>query len=319
MASVTLFPFLRLPRELRDKVYEHCINSPPPAKIQLPYFGRYKWPTLNTALMRVNKQVHDEVASQFYSRTVFPITISMTVDMFSGMIQGRGSTYYISYYAPWEGMFFVFNDTDTTRRRLYALSSPGQLYEEEFRIPYDLELSGDLSGETIRAIAPARRYLNLIRRIRFEIYDSWPLGGGPAYEYPVWGGTRQNLTRLLMPLAYRLEKVFGVEAANKIDVELNAAACFCEAKSPSEQLPRMWSGHGEVGGVRPYDDFVKTMAPLTTGSWVRGYTFNLEMPALKFKYPDLEDTIRRKLDKASERLQGNYEERDTGEWPAFDR
>lgn len=106
---------------------------------------------------------------------------------------------------------------------------------------------------------------------------------------------------------------------NKIDVEINAAASFCESKGPDGPGSDIRSGYGEIGGVRPYDDFVKTIAPLTTGSWVRGYTFNLEMPALKIRYPDLEDTIRRKLERDSGRLQGIYEERDTGEWPTFDK
>ncbi|KAK6331399.1 hypothetical protein TWF730_004481 [Orbilia blumenaviensis] len=324
MATSTSSPFLRLPRELRDQVYQYFIYPPPPSRVLTtnPDYPEYDWPKLDTALLTVNKQIHDEVADVFYSRTVFPIRISMTVIRNRVYDQATcdGLTYYICYYAPWEGLFLVYNDSEVHRRKLYAFTDPNQLYDEEDVIPYDLDSTEDFTAEQIRAFWPAPRYRSMIRRIKFDVCDVWPMGIELDLPYRIKRGTPEAITRLLKPLAYRLEKVFGETAANNIEIEIKAVAEFNNPPSTWNKLDIGRNGL-VIAGRRSPDDFVETLGYLTTGSWIKRYTFKLDMPALKNRFPELEGMIRRKLDLYSRIIKGTHDfsvkEEDIGTWPDF--
>ncbi|KAK6503790.1 hypothetical protein TWF481_008796 [Arthrobotrys musiformis] len=326
-------PFLRLPRELRDEIYKCVISTRPDDNNSYTPASRavYKCPTFNTALLRANKQIHDELAEIFYGRTVFPILIVLSKIGYEGLFMPSmdiGTTYYVSYSAPWEELFFVCNDREIWRRKLYAPYQMGQPYQEEDCIPYELDTHSNLSASQIRASKPAPRYRGLVRHIAFIIDDNWPLGKPPSYHYNTMKGTRSMLTKVLMPLAYRLNLIFSnpsiAQAGGVIDVEINVIDALFYKAPESWKTPSFWdTGRNETGRLRPFDDFVATLAPLVTGSWVRDYKFNLQMEELKNKHPELEDVIRMKLEGYCMILQGTYGAltlgEDTGSWPEFDR
>lgn len=59
------FPFLSLPGEIRNLIYRHALVSPKTYTVKLQFFP------LDTALLRVNKQVYAEASDIFYHENIF--------------------------------------------------------------------------------------------------------------------------------------------------------------------------------------------------------------------------------------------------------
>lgn len=104
------FPFLSLPRELRDEIYSYVLLFGPPKEpfsIPVPLFER---PCLETSLIYLNKQIHDEATSVLYSRNTFPIQITMRSESCPSWLQSRnlqarddiGYKFYTEFTSFWE-------------------------------------------------------------------------------------------------------------------------------------------------------------------------------------------------------------------------
>ena len=70
------FPFLTLPREVRDKIYLYCLQAPLVAEPRLrPWvflcFENYPWKPPTPGLLLVNRQIYSEAVELLYSKNTF--------------------------------------------------------------------------------------------------------------------------------------------------------------------------------------------------------------------------------------------------------
>lgn len=70
------FPFLTLPREVRDKIYLYCLQAPLVAEPRLrPWmffcFENYPWKPPTPGLLLVNRKIYSEAVELLYSKNTF--------------------------------------------------------------------------------------------------------------------------------------------------------------------------------------------------------------------------------------------------------
>ncbi|KAK7994345.1 hypothetical protein PG991_015933 [Apiospora marii] len=91
----------RLPQELRDMIYRHLLLAPEPISLRLVnhfrvmpiwYEGRqlYSSVPIDTALLRVNKQIHAEAAAVLYSENTFRVCDTSDVGPYMHWGEGQG-------------------------------------------------------------------------------------------------------------------------------------------------------------------------------------------------------------------------------------
>ena len=87
--------FLKLPSELRNRVYELCLVRQEPIDARIKGYQRQE---LTPGLLRVNKTVHREASSLFYAQNCFDFTwvIPEDVALFLGTI-GRTNADYVRH------------------------------------------------------------------------------------------------------------------------------------------------------------------------------------------------------------------------------
>ena len=68
-----LSPFLALPGEIRNKIYRYALVAPKPYAVKLQFAP------LDTALLRVNKQIFSEASTIFYHESTFRIPEALFV------------------------------------------------------------------------------------------------------------------------------------------------------------------------------------------------------------------------------------------------
>ncbi|KAF1980371.1 hypothetical protein BU23DRAFT_7552 [Bimuria novae-zelandiae CBS 107.79] len=110
-------PFLELPREIRDMVYRELLLDTHPLVVHLRRAYRYEAGTTPYhAILRTNKQIHDEAAAVFYGENTWfsaaPIKLFSWAD---DIYDETSSTYVveasaINMYLPWIKRFVLFAD-----------------------------------------------------------------------------------------------------------------------------------------------------------------------------------------------------------------
>ncbi|KAK6533964.1 hypothetical protein TWF281_005307 [Arthrobotrys megalospora] len=170
--------FLGLPREIRDEIYK-CTLKGPIAPLNTndvedlykrshnntPFAQDFGLPGLDINLLLVNRQIHDELSSLFYSRTVFPIRIAVGPADIYTYPSGHQHCFFARYIAPWEDVSFEWvagTKIGGYRTGSAVLSRIKSTYLEE----------SDLTRH------PSPRYRHLIRQVRIEIIDV------PSLIYP---------------------------------------------------------------------------------------------------------------------------------------
>ena len=78
------FPFLRLPRELRDSVYWHVVVKHEPLELDEPLQEN------ETRVFRVCKQIHEEASEVYYTESCFfvPVQLFITDEPVYQMLAG---------------------------------------------------------------------------------------------------------------------------------------------------------------------------------------------------------------------------------------
>ncbi|KAK6529138.1 hypothetical protein TWF694_004351 [Orbilia ellipsospora] len=283
----SVFPFLSLPREIRDEIYSYLLIFPSNAisfsvvealyNENLMHAQRLEWLSAirpirdrprgtDVTIFRVNKQVHDEASEVFYSKNTFPIEIF--INGFSagpevgGMMRAR-------YKAPWEDLTYKTSESDPL----------GYFGAEDHS-----EYGGDLIS-TGKAIVPfpSRRYAHLIKRVRIEVFD---------YNFikyilePEWyfGFSKLGPDRLLLPLALRLRNLLdgrNDSSPLKIEIRLSSALMM----TLHRHLEDLWAVEViRAKGEQIYRELLKIAWPFTVLPWTECNIitpFNPEAPQLK--------------------------------------
>lgn len=115
-----VFPFLKLPREIRDIVYRELLRDTYPLIVHLRRAHRFEVGTRPyPAILRTNKQVHDEAAAVLYGENTWfsaaPITPTKLFEWADEIYDEASSTYVvepspINMYLPWIQNFVLFAD-----------------------------------------------------------------------------------------------------------------------------------------------------------------------------------------------------------------
>ncbi|KAK6538280.1 hypothetical protein TWF694_011159 [Orbilia ellipsospora] len=254
------FPFLALPREIRDEIYSYLVffdNDPLHSFVSMktlnfPKFKGVSFPQAsrggNLSLLQVNKQIHQEATELFYRHNVFPIRI-----VFGGY-QGShhdGYNLYVNCTTPWEDLSYEFKKYPTSSGEEPYCSY--QLSENFNEDPTQTWYVRRNEAET--SIFPLPCYRNLLRKFRVEVIDAresadcWYQRKGLA-----------ELRHLLIPFISRFRKLLG-DSEEKVNLDINILTpCFGDR----EQWDWM---HILREPASYYQQLVEMIWPLTRGKW----------------------------------------------------
>ncbi|EWC44286.1 hypothetical protein DRE_01112 [Drechslerella stenobrocha 248] len=284
VATSTPFPLLALPRELRNEVYRHLLTMPIPTFLPQPYKVDLVPKRINTSILRVNKQIHDEATEVLYGSNTFAVYLSANLSRIqdTGIDQSSSVSTYCT--TPWESVHPSIEYYFPGHR---PRDLPNQLLEEA-GVQGPRILPGRMAGsrciiarpgrhENIGdRIIPAARYRHLIRRVRIHVKDvqadMFFLLNDPAFHM----GWHKITSMTLIPMARRLRDIF-IDAGDKLMVDI-VVSYHCLAVKGDIQLDDWgqikWSnGSGHPGGMAQkalpifYEHILRLVAPLTRGPW----------------------------------------------------
>ncbi|KAK6533801.1 hypothetical protein TWF694_002730 [Orbilia ellipsospora] len=104
----TEFPFLSLPRELRDAIYEHLLVSEPPPKPSSAKLDNFSNVFLrrDLSIFQTCRQVYEEAAEVFYSKNTF--SVKVRIQRYVGGSPPFRKWVLIEHSAPWEQLDFAY-------------------------------------------------------------------------------------------------------------------------------------------------------------------------------------------------------------------
>ena len=222
LASLTLsspipsqpFPFLKLPREIRDMIYDYAILRNTTRRLvisnhqvfdrpQRPvnaYLGCANfWGTISTELFHVNYQIYHEALELFYSTSFFDFTIGTTVSLVNATIRDT--------LTPWARnlirniglhMYFFCSHSDHftldyEEERRKGFEAAVKLLPNVKRVELTLEVSGitvpehqvkELVARAFRIVSPFRKVDRLILKDH---------GDETAQQNRIWRKVREAL------------------------------------------------------------------------------------------------------------------------------
>ncbi|KAJ6257388.1 hypothetical protein Dda_8277 [Drechslerella dactyloides] len=244
-------PFLRLPRELRDEIYKYLLPlAPREAHVGMWYPSAHypTEPSFKLAILRVNKQIHDEASAVLYgcSTFVFWINIKKRQTYANNDTSRDPKTCFDgNFNAPWERLAFTRREDTVGAYRGYD--------------PRTRELPPQIE-ESDAKIQPAPRYRALLRHVRVSVRDFCTSPDNRTIS-PLSDIAREKMRRVLLPIAYRMQTSFG-DAGSKLNMTI-------------ELRPRIYK-HGRLTlpvrldedvDVGLYQEIIEMVWPLTTGPW----------------------------------------------------
>ncbi|KAK6355522.1 hypothetical protein TWF696_004621 [Orbilia brochopaga] len=276
------FPFLRLPRELRDEVYTYLVcfkdTTPTVPGIVQPSQPDYQpIPRLNLSIFRVSKQVHEEASRVFYTRNVFPVRI-----LTESRVVADKTYFDVWYDTPWESMIYsaAENTIGTYCGTIWSAGS----YIHESKLP----------------VTPSPRYRPLLRHVRVDVVDV-RIDANRRKVEPLSEIARSKVRKLLLPFTYRLQDMLSAAgAAAQVDINVfsalvvdgpdkwRAADGNLNSELPTEPVSTTRSNltsdiernatdapttsiHMDL-----YEELLSTISPLTTGPY--RHTLSLPRP-----------------------------------------
>ncbi|KAF3277657.1 hypothetical protein TWF970_004914 [Orbilia oligospora] len=251
------FPFLSLPREIRDEIYTHLliVDSEPlplesaeafgkPAHAYSP-FGEWRrrvqpifedFPKVDLSIFRVSRQIHEEASAIFYGKNIFPIRV-----LVDGGHVSRGPTiydYYIRgrYMAPWEDLIYSNSE----------LEPVGKFGLEIGRLAIEPGGSTDNQPRQVD-IYLGQRYRHNIRHIRLEVIDIDFVRYSSGPPHPGTNLTQSNLDirTQFMPLALRLRPLL-VDRTNELRIDIRITSSTLDSLCDSD--PTVWAN---IAGLNP--------------------------------------------------------------------
>ncbi|KAK6497441.1 hypothetical protein TWF481_011850 [Arthrobotrys musiformis] len=250
------FPFLSLPREIRDEVYSYLVllHVPPlpPSDIKIvrgsngdhTHVTPYPKSKPSLSILRVNRQIHWEAAEALYSRSVFHIQTTA-----ASSIAGVRPRQYVRVYwdTPWENLVVHRNSLlremseNFMRKPLISYYGPRNTHKT-------LEGIIDLEGPK-RAKPLWELYRHLIRHVRIDVRDLRTCASDSSDEEEA---TRLLMRDSLLPFVEELREFIG-GAGGKVRVNIHVESDI--------------EGTGEGGFERRYAGLVEMVWPLMNGPW----------------------------------------------------
>ncbi|KAK6541977.1 hypothetical protein TWF694_007750 [Orbilia ellipsospora] len=280
------FPFLRLPREIRDEIYSYLVlfDTPPVpggAVNSRSYVPSYKQVSLDLSIFRVNKMIHEEASEMFFGKNIFVIRMETNMRVYRMDV---------SWVAPWESLSYYHKMSDYRKAKLV----PDYEYDENAVVK---------AGYFQNSLFLPRRYHHLIREIRIEIQDS----RDEAYFYPKPHPLCQRIsnTASKWTLVAFVERIRPLLEASERNLKVNihvTSSIFKVLPKPwiegwvreeydvNERLKFLAMGYGP--SVNPgsehtesdrlhfktleifYREIIRVCWPLTAGPW----EYNITMP-----------------------------------------
>ncbi|KAK6346362.1 hypothetical protein TWF730_010688 [Orbilia blumenaviensis] len=260
------FPFLSLPREIRDEVYTYIVHFPvppiPSGRVERSVKEHYVLPhpgcELELSILRVNRQIHLEASEALYSRNVFHFQV-----VTSSSVADTGPREYVrAYYdSPWENLVCFRQGTvghlDDREIRENFRSTPLISYFGPRKV-YKSQEGTRVANGVVQLQLPPLRYRHLIRHIRFDVRDFRTC---PLYNADDDEDTRDLMRETLLPFAHRLKDVLsdaGEKAHVKIVLESDIGN-YEHAAGVSKTTQTQRDGR--------YEGLVEMVWPLTNGPW----------------------------------------------------
>ncbi|KAK6497773.1 hypothetical protein TWF481_012175 [Arthrobotrys musiformis] len=271
--SPRAFPFLSLPRELRDEIYTYLLvfDSEPLALESLEAFGKGpsaytpfgEWRrrmhpilaqvSIDLSLFRVSRQVHQEASEIFFRRNVFPIKILVGGEQ---IIEGARVLDYCAssrYMAPWEDITYSSSE----------LKPAGELGMKDHP-PYGQYLATYLEDHDSE-VNLAQCYRHLIRKIRIEIIDSdfVRYSSGPPERATGLTISNMDIRTYLMPFALRLKPLLE-DKTDELHIDLRISSSVLDNLVDSN--PANWADLASLNPLPPaatslYQQMVKLGGP----------------------------------------------------------
>ncbi|KAK6506006.1 hypothetical protein TWF506_010932 [Arthrobotrys conoides] len=296
-----IFPFFRLPRELRDEIYTCLLYFPTPPvptptghgpisrrgrkdrthHADLPDYKLYPH------FLRVNRQIHDEGALVLYRRNTFLIQI--TTDCSTGERQvGRpkSDTYNAILNSPWETVAYICPNVRKKKKKFkfkktiierpigqycdpqyYRCANPRGRIDNYYGPRLNTwECTCDRCVKSVQKHKTfpflAPTYRHLLRRVRIDLYDVRTARCRLLQR----GGTvdidDDRIRRLLLPFSYRLRELLE-PAGEGLEVEITAI--------PVDPIR---NEEWELQNPAMYLEILMTLWPLTLGPW----SYKITMP-----------------------------------------
>ncbi|KAK6535995.1 hypothetical protein TWF281_000242 [Arthrobotrys megalospora] len=286
--SATGFPFLSLPREIRDEIYSYLVlfhHQPfrpnltytPSPRFDIPIFKGVAFAPVSRggglAILQVNKQIHTEATQYFYHNNVFPIQILFDGEIYNGR---NDCTVLLTCTTPWEDLTYEYMESGDPNQEPSRTYQPSRYYNEN---PLDCEYVHAAS----RPILPLPCYRNLIRKFNVEIIDTgqFDLAEGQSPMIP------EKLRQVLTPFMARIRDLLG-DSGDNVHMDVNLISpTFSMHESECEtdtrfQLDETYRWH--------YRQLIEIAWPLTRGTW----SYNIKTPQI-FETPFVqrlkEDTL----------------------------
>ena len=209
------FPFLKLPREIRDLIYDYAILRSKTSHFVIPNhrdFDRPEGPVnpwlgstnywgteISTRLFRVNHQVCHEALEIFYSTSFFDFTIGTTVSLVNATIRDtltpwarsliRNIGFHIYFFCSHSDHFTL----DYEEERRQGFEAALKLLPNVKRVELTLEVSGltvpeyqvkELVARALRIVSPLRDFDRLILK---------GSGDETAQQKRIWRKVREAL------------------------------------------------------------------------------------------------------------------------------
>ncbi|KAK6527643.1 hypothetical protein TWF694_004625 [Orbilia ellipsospora] len=329
------FPFLLLPRELRDQIYSLLLFLPPPpappsSTTYSEFIDSYrpsKVPAENLTVLRLNRQIHDEAAKVLYSDNIFAIQIAVG-DRVAISVRAYDTREVVIPEPGYDP------NVDTGLRAFFdaVFESPWEARVGytccenkigRFRDPDDFGGSirvrwQNTNEETFKI--PSPRYAQLVRHIRLDLLDTRLVRQAVADtpEYPVTSVVKQKIPKILLAYLFRLRRALG--GGENVNMDINIISGLSEfVKSrtfASEDVKEYYASIGidadkchldevQCGGDGEEEELfcnpayvtelIDTAWPLTLGPW----KYTIILPQLLHRFQSLVPQI---LEKCSERV-----------------
>ncbi|KAF3906024.1 hypothetical protein ABW21_db0205521 [Orbilia brochopaga] len=218
------FPFLRLPREIRDEVYKYLLI------FDTESYERYSWspcpgPQLYLSILRVNNLIHDEASQILDSDNIFPIHITISEINSKPNDENILRPFRVLCDSFWE---------DFTYKREADLAEP-IYYERDAGWTRVKKISQD-QAQTYPL--PAPRYRNLVRRIRLFIRINRFSADGSKSAGVTEDDFRHFARTVSMPLARRLRDILGhIESRDTAHIELRFSPKIIRTSEDIDKAP----------------------------------------------------------------------------------
>ncbi|KAF3282850.1 hypothetical protein TWF970_001585 [Orbilia oligospora] len=270
--SNTGFPFLSLPRKIRDEIYKYIVifhhqqfrpnlTYNPSPRFEVPIFKGVAFTPASQggglAILQVNKQIHSEATQCFYNYNAFPIQIVIDGGVYNG---GDDCALLMTCTTPWEDLTYEFTESKDPDQEPSRAYQPSTYYNKN---PLDSEHIHAAS----KPILPLPCYRNLIRRFNIEIIDTgrFDLANGQSPMTP------EKLRQVLTPFTARIRDLLA-DCGDRVHMEIDLISpLFSIHESEWEtrfHLDEEYRWH--------YRQLIEIAWPLTNGCW----SYTLKTPQI---------------------------------------